>query len=294
MIYLPENHPLTSRTDVGEYSLNDWMSAPKAGVKTVLLLNLMPEKEETDRHFTEILSRTGRDVRLVPLRMRGMVYKTTPAAYVDSFYEEVESVMASGLRFDRLIVTGAPLENVCYEECRYWMRLCEIMDWAKEKVDSTLYICWAAMAALYRRYGTPRERLERKCFGVFPAIILKSSSPLVCGMGETVTMPHSRHIALNESDILALPEEEVELIAKGEKCGPCLMASPDGRSVYLTGHPEYEAARLDFEYRRDVAKGRQILPPEGYYAADGVTPVFSWRKDAERLYGNWVRGAYEM
>lgn len=288
MIYLPDNHPLTARPDVGGYELGAWRERPSEGVNQVLLLNLMPEKEETDRHFTEVFARTQQDVQLILLRMRGMTYKTTPAAYVDSFYVEVEEAIESGLRFDRLIVTGAPLENVSYEDCRYWERLCGIIDWAARNVRSTLYICWGAMAALYYRYGVPRYRLDSKCFGVFPARNFYLGSSLLKDFGETVTFPHSRHITLRTDDIVA-HAPELKILADGKTCGPCLAVSPNGESVYLTGHPEYDGFRLDFEYRRDLSKGLEILPPENYYAPDGVTPVWSWKEDAARFYRNWLR-----
>lgn len=259
--------------------------------KLVYLLNLMPEKESTDRDFVDVFRRSGVYVKLVPLCFRGMRYKTTPQTYVDLHYLPIEELIEAGEPIERLIVTGAPLEQMDFEDCSYWEQLCRVMDWAQNHASRTLYICWGAQAALYHYYGIRKRPLSTKCFGIFEQEICSAEYPLFCDFPSTFQMPHSRHTEVRREDIEACTRkvDAPIVLAEGSESGISVVANADGSLVFVTGHLEYNAGRLDFEYRRDLSKGLPIAAPLHYYEADGVTPCFAWGDDAARFYRNWVR-----
>ncbi len=280
---------------------------------TVGLLNLMPQKQETELDFCKMLSVANLDVNLVLLKIPHQQYKTTPQAYVDAHYvdfapsmaEASEGALAGGCgekqmpSIDALIVTGAPLEQMPFEEVRYWEELQDIWDWTAHCGIPTLNICWAAQAALHHFYGWGKRALSEKCFGIFAQRNLVPQHPLLRGLGEKFPMPHSRHtelcwevagveLALSGSDWQRLPEG-LEALTDSE-VGQSIFYDAARQQTFVTGHLEYRADTLDGEYRRDLAKGLPIAPPLHYYIEDnpenGID--FSWEETALLFYRNWL------
>lgn len=295
MLYLPHNLSAAATLqsegcDVGVYDIADsaaW-SPPPRSVRRVLFLNLMPKKAETELDIARMLAERDVDVALLPMKIAGQTYKTTPMEHMTAYYRDFED-FASG-HYDGLIITGAPVEHLPFEEVRYWEPLCNIMDWAATHVHSTLCICWGAQAALYHLYGVPKYPLSAKMFGIFEQQVLSPANavpPLMEGLSPTFKMPNSRHTEVRRADIEAAG---VELLAASRESGVGVMQSRDGRYVFIVGHLEYHAATLDSEYRRDLGKGLPIAPPRHYYLNDrpdnGID--FSWLTAARRFYGNWL------
>lgn len=280
---------------------------------TVGLLNLMPQKQETEFDFCKMLSAANLDVNLVLLKIPHQQYKTTPQAYVDAHYvdfapsmaEASEDALACGCgekqlpSIDGLIVTGAPLEQMLFEEVRYWKELQNIWDWTAHCGIPTLNICWAAQAALHHFYGWGKRELSEKCFGIFAQRNLVPQHRLLCGLGERFPMPHSRHTevywgdtdveaTLQGGDTQFLPEG-LEVLADSE-VGQSIFYDAVRQQTFVTGHLEYRADTLDGEYRRDLAKGLPIVPPLHYYIEDnpenGID--FSWEETALLFYRNWL------
>lgn len=266
---------------VAEYARGHWRDAP--GMK-VLLLNLMPEKQVTERDIARMLRGAGPDIVLVPMKISGQTYKNTPQEHMEAFYTDFEQV--EGEQWDGLIVTGAPVEHLPFEKVRYWPQLCHIMDWAKSHVASTLYICWAAQAALYHRHGVQKNSLPTKKFGIY-TYTAATTHPLMHGFAETLLMPVSRHTEVCVEDVRSV--KALQVINDSADAGIGIVGEDNGRSVYVTGHLEYARERLGFEYHRDLAKGRPITPPANYYS-DGASEEinFAWRDDALRFYHNWI------
>lgn len=249
------------------------------------LLNLMPHKAVTDTDIIRALQTVRMPIRLIPLRIKGQTYKTTPAEYVDSYYTSFDEAAAAGL--DRLIVTGAPLEQMPFEQVRYWTQLCDIMDWADRQVERTLYICWGAQAALYHFYGIAKHPLAGKCFGIFTHQNLHPELPLMQHMGDSFPMPHSRHTTVRRDDILAARNQGLLLLAESAESGPGIAGTADRRRTFVFGHFEYGPATLDNEYHRDLSRGLPISEPLHYYAPDGKIP-FAWQQAARTFYTDWV------
>lgn len=280
---------------------------------TVGLLNLMPQKPETEFDFCKMLSAANLDVNLVLLKIPHQHYKTTPQAYVDAHYVDFAPSMAEAsegalvcgcgekqlLSIDGLIVTGAPLEQMLFEEVRYWKELQDIWDWTAHSDIPTLNICWAAQAALHHFYGWGKRALSEKCFGIFAQRNLVPQHPLLHGLGERFPMPHSRHtelcwevagveLALSGCDWQGLPEG-LEVLADSE-VGQSILYDAARQQTFVTGHLEYRADTLDGEYRRDLAKGLPIAPPLHYYIEDNPENDidFSWEETALLFYRNWL------
>ena len=253
---------------------------------TVLLLNLMPEKQVTEQCIIDMLQGYGKHVRLIPMKISGQTYKTTSNEYMQRYYTDFEN-LSDGF-YDGLIVTGAPLEQISYEDVRYWKQLCGIMDWATEHVCSTLYICWAAQAALYHHYGITKHALSDKRFGIYDFDI-QLRSCLLPNAGVSMKMPLSCHTAVRLPDVEAC--KDLRILTANEQFGVGIVFSEEKSCVYVIGHLEYPAKRLDFEYRRDLSKGLRILPPENYYASTedmNSEVLFSWNHDALCFYHAWL------
>lgn len=268
------------------YPKGQWETAAP-GAARVLFLNLMPEKERTERDFVRTLAAADTDVVLIPLRIPGQKYAHTPQEYVERHYVSTDEV-AEG-RFDGLIITGAPLEQIRFEDVRYWRQLCALAAWADTHAGSTLYICWGAQAGLYCHYGIEKRPLAGKLFGVFPQKTLRSAHPLMRGLGETFPMPHSRHTGLDDADILRRPE--LTPLAGGEESGLSVAVDEAHRRVFVTGHLEYAADTLHREYVRDLGKGLPISAPRHYYkdGAEEGGPDYRWEHAARAFYANWLR-----
>lgn len=250
------------------------------------ILNLMPLKIETEVHLLRLLSNTPLQVEIDLLHTASYRSKHTPSTHLDSFYTTFEDIRES--TYDGFIITGAPVEQMEFEDVAYWDEMTAIIDWTKSHVTSTLYICWAAQAGLYYNYKIPKYPLDRKMFGIFSHQVLDPTVALVRGFDDTFLAPHSRHTELRREDILA--REELALISESEEAGVFIAMNRNGREIYVTGHVEYEPLTLKQEYLRDKRRGMPIDPPENYFPAgdESREPVVGWRSHANLLFSNWL------
>ena len=252
----------------------------------ILLLNLMPTKIETETQLARVLGNTPIQIELELIAPSGHVSKNTSQAHMLAFYKSFDEVRDR--TFDGLVITGAPVENLPFEEVDYWPELCEIMDFSETNVYSTLHVCWGAQAGLYYHYGIRKQLLNEKMFGVFEHRVTRPSNPLVRGFDEVFYAPHSRHTGISREDVLNC--KALRILAESDEAGPFLMSTENGRQIFVTGHPEYDKYTLDAEYKRDVAKGLPIAVPKNYYPEDDPAqpPLFRWRAHAHLLYENWL------
>ncbi len=252
----------------------------------LLLLNLMPDKLTTEAQLLRCLSNTPLQIEVTLLQTASYQPQNTPSEHLLAFYTTFESVRS--MRFDGMIVTGAPIEHMEFEDVGYWGELSEILDWTRENVHSTLHICWGAQAALYRHYGVRKHALSEKMFGVFEHSQTKAHVPLFRGFDELFPAPHSRHTEIREADLQAVPE--IEILATSAEAGVFAAIAQNGRQIFITGHPEYDALTLDKEYRRDLDKGLAIAPPKHYYKGNDTksAPLVRWRAHGNLLYTNWL------
>lgn len=288
MLYLPQGLPIadTLRREgyaIGHYDIHAPFTAHAD--HTVLLLNLMPEKEVTELDFARVLASIPARVRLVLAKFRVQTFKTTPMEHMNAYYVDVESLVSE--HFTHMIVTGAPLEQMPFEYVRYWPQLTRTMDWARRTIARSLYICWGAQAALYHFYGIQKHGLPEKRFGIFPQRVTAQAAHLLDGLYPSFLMPNSRHTEVTHAEVEAAIGAKARIVAEGEESGVGIVAEPDLKSVFVVGHLEYEPLTLDKEYRRDLAKHLPIHAPEHYYAHDGSVP-HSWKADALRFYYNWM------
>ena len=252
----------------------------------ILLLNLMPTKIVTETQLARLLGNTPLQVELELLQMKTHESKNVSAEHMLTFYKTFDQV--KDRKFDGMIITGAPVEQIPFEEVDYWQELCEIMEWSKSHVHSTFHICWGAQAALYYHFGINKVPLEKKMFGVFPHVVERKSSILFRGFDDTFMVPHSRHTSILREDIEKVPE--IKILASSEEAGVYAMATDQGRQVFITGHSEYDADTLGREYLRDKNAGHPIEVPKNYYPDDDDTqaPRVTWRSCANLLYSNWL------
>lgn len=253
----------------------------------IALLNIMPTKETTEADFIRLFATSSLNIELTLLKLDTHTPKHASPEHMARYYKSFSEVR--GTRFDGLVITGAPVEKIAYEEVTYWRELQEIFDWAKENVTSTLYICWAAQAILYHRFGIPKYLLSGKMFGIFEHKLLRPELPLFTGFDQSFYVPHSRHTEIRREDVER--ESRVELLSESSESGVYIMNERGTRDFYLTGHSEYALGTLDAEYRRDVAKGLPIEVPRNYYTDDNpqLQPVNRWRSHAEKLFNNWLK-----
>ncbi len=252
----------------------------------IAILNLMPTKEVTETQLLRLLGNTPLQIEVTLLTMASHQSANTSKEYLDAFYRTFDSI--KGQKFDGLIITGAPVENLPFEEVDYWQELTGILDWSRTHVFSTLHICWGSQAALYYHYGIGKHRLDEKAFGIFWHRVLNPTHKLVRGFDESFLAPHSRHTTIHKEDIERVPD--LELLAESDEAGVYLVASRDGRSVFVSGHSEYDADTLAREYRRDVAKGMNIDVPKNYFPDNNPEhyPPVLWRAHANLLFVNWL------
>ncbi|WP_018753076.1 homoserine O-acetyltransferase MetA [Paenibacillus sanguinis] len=252
----------------------------------IAILNLMPTKETTESQILRLLGNTPLQVEIVLLHPGSHISKNTPAEHLEMFYKTFEEIR--NLRFDGMIVTGAPVEQLEFEEVNYWSELQEIFEWTKTHVTSTMHICWGAQAGLYHHYGVRKVPLAKKCFGVFSHTVTAPHVKLLRGFDEVFQVPHSRHTDVLRSDIEHQPE--LKILAESEEAGIYLVAAQDGKQIFVTGHSEYDPDSLKWEYDRDVAKGMEIELPVNYYPNDDPSraPRSTWRAHANLLFSNWL------
>ncbi|HHT17493.1 MAG TPA: homoserine O-succinyltransferase [Papillibacter sp.] len=252
----------------------------------LLILNLMPTKIITETQLLRKLSNTPLQIEVEFLHTRTHEAKNVDPEHLSSFYTTFDQI--KNRRFDGLIITGAPVENLDFEDVDYWQELCQIMNWSSRNVFSTLHICWGAQAGLYYHYGIPKVPLPKKLSGVYEHTLLKPQSPFFRGFDDTFTMPHSRYTGVREEDILRIPS--LELLSVSKDAGVFAVKSSDNRRFFITGHPEYDADTLALEYERDLARGLDIDMPENYFPNNDPTqpPIVTWRAHAQLMYTNWL------
>lgn len=253
------------------------------------LLNLMPNKERTETQFARLIGSTPLQIELTLIRMTEHVSKNTTPAHLEAFYTTFAEARAR--RFDGLIVTGAPVERLPFEEVGYWGELTELFDWTQTNVTSTFAVCWGAQAMLHHFHGSPKHPLAAKAFGCFRHRNLAPGSPYLRGVSDDIVVPVSRWTEVREADV---PPGLRVLLASPET-GPCLIEDPGRRALYMFNHIEYDTTSLDEEYRRDLAAGQPIAPPAHYYPGDDPSrpPENRWRSHAHLLFGNWINELYQ-
>ncbi|QQZ58784.1 homoserine O-succinyltransferase [Paenibacillus sonchi] len=252
----------------------------------IAILNLMPTKETTETQLLRLVGNSPLQVDVVLLHPSSHTSKNTSAEHLKSFYKTFDEI--SDRRFDGLIITGAPVEQLEFEDVNYWEELKVIFEWSKHNVTSTMHICWAAQAGLYHHFGVHKVNLDEKCFGVFPHTVSQNNVKLLRGFDEVFHVPHSRHTDVSREDILANPE--LQILAESEEAGVYLVSTLDGKQIFVTGHSEYDPFSLKWEYDRDIAKGMDIAIPKHYYPQDDPlrTPPAVWRAHANLLFSNWL------
>ncbi len=252
----------------------------------IALLNLMPNKETTETQILRLIGNTPLQVELVLLHPKTHFSKNTSKEHLQMFYKTFKDIQ--NMKMDGMIITGAPVEQLAFEQVNYWQELQEIMDWNKQNVTSTLFICWAAQAGLYHYYGIPKYPLNEKMFGVFPHHVTQQNRKILRGFDEAFYAPQSRHTEVRRQDIIKHPD--LEILAESKESGVYLVASKNGKEIYVTGHSEYDCLSLQGEYERDIAKGLEITVPKHYFPKDdpAQTPIVTWRAHANLLYANWL------
>lgn len=252
----------------------------------IAILNLMPTKEVTETQLLRVIGNTPLQIEVVLLRTNTYTSKNTSQSHLTTFYSTFEDVRDQ--KFDGLVITGAPVEMMRFEDVDYWGELEEILSWAEKHVFSTLHICWAAQAGLYYHYGISKYELPEKCFGVFRHEVLCPNHPLMRGFDETFYAPHSRHTEVRAEDILK--DERLMLLSVSERAGVYIVATPDGKRVFVTGHSEYDPNTLKLEYERDLDKGLDMKLPYHYFHGDDPLkgPNVRWRAHSNLLFQNWL------
>ena len=252
----------------------------------IAILNLMPLKITTETDLIRLLANSPLQLDIHLMKVKAHTSKNTPVEHMKAFYRDFEVMRHE--KFDGMIITGAPVEHLPFEEVNYWDEISEIFEWARTHVTSTMYICWAAQAGLFYYYGVPKYPLPEKMFGIFPQRAVLPSLPIFRGFDDVFFMPHSRHTELRRDDILSRPE--LTLIAESEMSGVSMVMAREGREIYITGHSEYSPLTLDKEYRRDVSKGLPIKIPYNYYPDDDPqkAPLVRWRAHGNLLFTNWL------
>ena len=252
----------------------------------IVILNLMPLKITTETDLVRLLSNTPLQLEISFMKLRSHTPKNTPIEHMMMFYRDFEQMRNE--KYDGMIITGAPVEQLDFEEVSYWDEMTDIFNWAQTHVTSTLYICWAAQAGLYYYYGVPKYPLEKKMFGIFPQYTLDPQLPIFRGFDDVFQMPHSRHTEVHRDDILARPE--LTLIAESADSGVSMVMARGGREFFITGHLEYAPNTLDKEYRRDKDIRSDVELPRNYYRDDNpaLEPLVTWRAHANLLYNNWI------
>ncbi|MDE7154227.1 MAG: homoserine O-succinyltransferase [Muribaculaceae bacterium] len=251
------------------------------------IVNLMPLKIQTETDFLRLLSNSPFRIEVDLISMASHVSKNTPAEHISMFYKQFDAIKDK--HYDGLIITGAPVELLPFEEVDFWHELTRVMDWAKEHVSSTLYICWAAFAGLYYNYGIAKHVISPKISGVYPHRVLQPENPLLRGFDDLFHVPHSRFTAIDASDIDRHPE--LVTLTWGEGVGPHIIMGRDGREIYIVGHSEYAPDALKKEYERDMNKGMSPAAPVNYFKDNDAVrrePVVMWRSHANLLFANWL------
>jgi homoserine O-succinyltransferase len=257
------------------------------------IVNLLPTTVDTEIQLLRLLGNTPLQVDISFLRMGTHESRNAPPGHLEKFYLSAAEIMTLGIRFDGLIITGAPVETLAFEEVDYWDELAAVIDYSAARVWSVMHICWGAQAGLYRRYGIPKKELSCKLFGIFPHQVNERHSPLFRGFDDEFLAPQSRHTACDRDAIAAQPALTIQ--SETPETGIFIVTARDGREIYVTGHLEYDPLTLDKEYRRDLARGLPIAIPKNYYPKDdpSLAPVVRWRAHAHLFFSNWLNCVYQ-
>lgn len=252
----------------------------------IVILNLMPTKETTETQILRLLGNTPLQVEFVLMHPQTHTSKNTSQEHLEQFYKTFSDIRKE--RFDGMIVTGAPVELMEFEDVNYWDELQQIFEWSKRNVTSTMHICWASQAGLYYHFGVNKVTLDSKIFGVFPHTVEKQNVKLLRGFDEHFYVPQSRHTDVLKADIEMV--SELEILSESEESGVYIVATKDGKQIFVTGHSEYDPLTLKWEYDRDIAKGMEIEVPKNYFPNNDPSrqPITSWRAHANLLFTNWL------
>lgn len=252
----------------------------------IVILNLMPIKQDTELQLLRGLSNTPLQIDVTFLQMSSHVSKNTSASHIKKFYQTFEEIKNNN--YDGMIITGAPVEKLDFEEVNYWDELTTVMEWSKRHVTSTIHICWGAQAGLYYHYGVKKDLLKKKLSGVYSHRVMNRKEPLVRGFDDTFMAPHSRYTEANRQQILDNPR--LKVLADSDEAGIYIVLGDGGKEIFVMGHPEYDRFTLDQEYKRDYDKGIEPELPVNYYPEDDCNrkPLLSWRSHANNLYTNWL------
>jgi len=287
-VRLPKNLPAFAALEEENVFVMTHGRATKQDIRPlkVLILNLMPTKEVTETQLLRLIANSPLQSEVTLLRTASYESTNTSAEHLQAFYKTLEEIKAN--KFDGMIITGAPVERMDFDEVTYWPELTSIFKWAENNVFSTLYICWAAQAGLFYKYNIPKYPLSKKVSGVFLHRRLSKTNPILRGFDDAFWAPHSRHTEIRAEDILACPD--LELLAESEDAGVYIAASRDLRHVFVTGHSEYDAETLHLEYLRDASKGLDPGLPQNYYleGVPGAIPPVNWRSHSMLLFNNWL------
>ena len=287
-IKIPNRLPAVKRLESENIFVMTETRAVKQDIRPLRLMfvNLMPTKITTETQILRYLSNTPLQIEIDFVHMKTHESKNTTKEHLLTFYKTFDQVKEK--KFDGMIITGAPVENMEFEEVDYWDELCEIMEWSKSHVTSTFHICWGAQAGLYYHYGIKKHPLKEKMFGVFEHNVNRTTSKLMRGFDNSFYVPHSRHTTILREDIEKVPK--LEILSESNEAGVYIVFTKAGKQIFVTGHSEYDANTLHDEYMRDIEKGLDINIPKNYYPNDDVTksPMMRWRSHASLLYSNWL------
>ncbi len=287
---LPDKLPAISLLEKENIFVIDTSRASKQDIRPlkIVILNLMPIKITTETDLIRLLSNSPLQIEISFMKLKSHTSKNTPVEHMKAFYRDFE--LMRNEKFDGMIITGAPVEHLDFEDVNYWSEISDIFRWTRTHVTSTLYICWAAQAGLYFHYGIPKYQLDKKMFGIFKHHIIDGSQqlPIFRGFDDEFYVPHSRHTEVRRSDIEKNPE--LQIVSESDDSGVHMVIARGGREIFVTGHSEYSPLTLDTEYRRDLGKGLPIDMPQNYYRDNdpGKGPLVKWRSTANLLFSNWL------
>ena len=286
-IYLPQGLPAVDTLKNENIAIfTDLQEIEKARPLRILLLNLMPKKIETETQFARLLGKTDFPVSLTLMRTSTHESKNVSKEHLLAFYKTFNEIKNE--RFDSLIITGAPVEHMEFEQVEYWQELCEIMEWSKTHAKNTLHICWGAQAGLYYHHGIQKYPVSEKLFGIFPHEVENAQSLLFKGFLSSFPVPQSRHTTVRREDVEKVGN--LEILASSKQTGIHAVATKDGKQIFITGHSEYDADTLKNEYVRDLSQGKEIKIPFNYFPSDNPEnpPILSWREHASLFFLNWL------
>lgn len=287
-LIIPDMLPAAEALQKENIFIMNWFRAASQDIRPlkIVIVNLMPTKIATETQLARVLANSPLQVELTLVCMDSHDSQHVAQEHLESFYKTLEEIKNE--EFDGMIITGAPVEQIQYEEVDYWNELCELFEFSKRNVYSTMHICWGAQAGLYYHFGIQKHLLKEKLFGVFEQKVVRPHNPLVRGFDEIFYAPHSRHTEIKKEDILNEPK--LRILAESEKAGPHIVSTENGRQIYIFGHQEYDKETLANEYFRDVKRGLDIKVPENYFKDDDPENdiLFRWRSHASLLFSNWL------